>query len=105
GAASHGSDQGRAREMKGTQIMNTSMKRFGLVALVLALSSSVAFGFRGGGFRGGGFGGFHAGGVGGFRGGEFGGFHEGGFDRGSWSGARSFSGWSGARGSAGTESY
>jgi uncharacterized protein (TIGR03000 family) len=91
--------------MKGTQIMNTSMKRLCLVALVLALSSSVAFGFRGGGFRGGGFGGFHAGGVGGFRGGEFGGFHEGGFDRGSWSGARSFSGWSGARGSAGTESY
>jgi uncharacterized protein (TIGR03000 family) len=86
--------------MKGTQIMNTSMKRFGLVAFVLALSSGVAFGFRGGGF-----GGFHAGGFGGFRGGEFGGFHEGGFDRGSWSGSRSFSGWSGARGFGGTESY
>ena len=72
--------------------MKTSIHRLGLLVLLLSLPASVAFGWG----RGGGFGGFHAGGFGGFHSADFSGFHEGGFDRGSFSGSRSFSSWGGA---------
>jgi uncharacterized protein (TIGR03000 family) len=95
--------------------MRTSMQRLGLIALLLSVPASVAFGWGrgGGGFRGGGFGGFraggvsafHAGGYGGFHSASFGGYREGGFDRGSFSGSRSFaSGW-GDRGLGAAGSY